>query len=284
MVIKGKAISEEIIARLGSELSTIENQKPCLAVILVGNDPASEVYVRNKTLACAKIGIISKEIKLDISTTETELLEKVKDLNMDNSINGILVQLPLPSHIDDKAVINAIEPSKDVDGFHPINAGNLLLGNGSGFIPCTPKGVFTLLDGLNQDLTGKHCVIVGRSNIVGKPCAMLALERNMTVTIVHSKTVDIPSFTKLADVLIVAVGKPEMVKSNWVKDGAVVIDVGINRIERDGKHILVGDVDHEVFCVASHMTPVPAGVGPMTIASLMENTIQSFAQSTNTQA
>ncbi|WP_268669802.1 bifunctional 5,10-methylenetetrahydrofolate dehydrogenase/5,10-methenyltetrahydrofolate cyclohydrolase [Vibrio coralliirubri] len=281
MIINGKEISLDIIEKLKTKLIDKEQGVPCLAVILVGNDPASEVYVRNKTLACNKIGIESREIKLNDSTSEAELISIIKELNLDTTVHGVLVQLPLPCHIDDKAIIEAIDPSKDVDGFHPLNVGSLMLGSSSSFTSCTPKGIFTLLDGLKQDLTGKHCVIVGRSNIVGKPCSMLALERDMTVTVVHSKTVDIEYHTKSADVLIVAVGKPELVKTSWVKSGAIVIDVGINRIERDGEYILVGDVDKEVFSVASHMTPVPAGVGPMTIASLMQNTIQSFTENKN---
>lgn len=243
-----------------------------LAVMIVGNNSASRVYVDNKKKACAEIGIYSEEYALPEETTQEEILEIIKMLNNKDDIDGILVQLPLPKHIDEKAVINAIDPKKDVDAFHPVNVGKIMIGDFD-FVPCTPAGVMELIKESGIDVTGKECVVIGRSNIVGKPQAMLLLHSNATVTICHSKTVDLKEVTKRADVLVAAVGIAKFVKADMVKEGAVVIDVGMDRDE-NGK--LCGDVDFdEVVNVASAITPVPGGVGPMTIAMLMKNTVKS---------
>lgn len=241
-------------------------------MILVGNDPASETYVRGKVRACGEVGIHSELICLPESVSEQELLEHVQRLNVDERIHGILVQLPLPKHISEEKVIDAIVPEKDVDGFHPISVGNLVIGK-PGFLPCTPHGIMELLRRYEIPLAGKHAVVIGRSNIVGKPVSLLLQRENATVTMCHSKTVDLPSVARQADILIAAVGKPQLVTREYVKPGAVVIDVGINRTP-EGK--LVGDVHFdEVREVASYITPVPGGVGPMTIAMLLVNTVQS---------
>ena len=243
-----------------------------LAVVLVGDDPASRVYVRNKHKACLDTHINSIEITLEADVTEGKLLEVIEELNGRNDVHGILVQLPLPKHIDESRVIAAIRPDKDVDAFNPQNVGRIMTG-GYDFLPCTPAGIMTLLDYYNINVSGKRCVVVGRSNIVGKPMAMLLLERNGTVTICHSRTADLASHTKEADILVVAVGKPEMIRGDMVKPGAVVIDVGINRTEDRG---LVGDVHFDsVSGVASYITPVPGGVGPMTITTLLKNTLRA---------
>ena len=243
-----------------------------LAVVIVGNDPASRVYVNSKKKACEEIGIHSEEYALPEETTEAELLELVEKLNKKDDINGILVQLPLPSHIDEEKIINAIVPQKDVDAFHPVNVGKIMIGNYD-FLPCTPAGVMELIKESGIDVAGKECVVIGRSNIVGKPQAMMLLHKNGTVTICHSKTKDLPTKVKKADIVVAAVGVPKMVKGDWIKDGAVVIDVGMNRLE-NGK--LAGDVDFdECEKHASAITPVPGGVGPMTIAMLMKNTVKA---------
>ena len=236
----------------------------------MGDDPASRVYVNSKKKACAEIGYYSEEHALPESTTEDELLSLVEKLNGDEKIHGILVQLPLPKHIDEEKIINAINPKKDVDAFHPVNVGKIMIGNFD-FLPCTPAGVMELINEAGIDLTGKNCVVVGRSNIVGKPQAMLLLHKNATVTICHSKTKNIKEITKNADVLVAAVGRAQMFDGDYIKDGAVVIDVGMNRLENKK---LVGDVDFEsAEKKASYITPVPGGVGPMTIAMLMKNTL-----------
>ncbi len=246
--------------------------KPGLAVILVGSDPASQVYVRNKKKACADTGIYSESYDLPEETTQSELLELIAELNKKPSINGILVQLPLPKHIDEKAVINAIVPEKDVDAFHPVNVGKIMTGDYD-FLPCTPAGVMCLLEEYGIDPKGKECVVVGRSNIVGKPQAMLLLHANGTVTICHSRTADLKAKCLAADILVVAIGKADFLTGDMVKEGAVVIDVGINRRE-DGR--LTGDVDFaSVEPKASYITPVPGGVGPMTITMLLKNTVKS---------
>ena len=245
---------------------------PGLAVILVGDNPASEVYVRNKHKACEDVGINSIQIYMPEETTEEELLLKIDELNRDQNVHGILVQLPLPRHINEDIIIQSISPEKDVDAFHPLNVGKIMVGNYS-FLPCTPAGIMTLLDYYKIDVCGKKCVIVGRSNIVGKPMALLLLEKNGTPTICHSRTENLSSITKQADILVVAIGKPKFIKADDVKDGAVIIDVGINRLS-DGK--LCGDVDFiEVEKKASYITPVPGGVGPMTITTLLKNTLTS---------
>ncbi len=245
---------------------------PGLAVIIVGDDPASRVYVNNKKKACEQIGVYSEEYALPAETTEQELLDLIEKLNKDKKINGILVQLPVPKHINEETIINAIDPKKDVDAFHPVNVGKIMVGNFD-FVPCTPAGVMELIRESGIDVEGKECVVVGRSNIVGKPQAMLLLHKNATVTICHSRTKDLASKTKNADIVVAAVGIPEFIKGDMIKPGAVVIDVGINRVA-DKK--LVGDVDFEA-CekIASAITPVPGGVGPMTIAMLMKNTVKA---------
>jgi len=246
---------------------------PGLAVVLVGEDPASKVYVRNKGEQTKESGMASFEHKLPVTTSQAELLALIDQLNKDSRVNGILCQLPVPKQIDPQAIINAIDPDKDVDGFHVVNAGRLATG-GQGLVPCTPYGCLLLLKDRLGDLAGKHAVVIGRSNIVGKPMAQLLLNESCTVTIAHSKTRDLPGEVRRADIVVAAVGRPEMVKGDWIKDGAVVIDVGINRIERDGKGKLVGDVDYaSCYPKAGAITPVPGGIGPMTIAMLLNNTL-----------
>ena len=273
-IISGKEVSQKIKDELKIEAAELKAKgiTAGLAVIIVGDDPASRVYVNNKKKACEEIGIYSKEYALDASATENELLSLIKSLNEKKEINGILVQLPLPKHINEETVINAIRPEKDVDAFHPINVGKIMVGNFD-FVPCTPAGVMELIAESGIEVSGKDCVIVGRSNIVGKPQAMLLLHKNGTVTICHSKTKNLKEKTKAADILIAAVGKPNFITGDMIKEGAVVIDVGINRLA-DKK--LVGDVDFEsAKNVASAITPVPGGVGPMTIAMLMKNAIKA---------
>lgn len=274
-IIDGKAISKEIKDEVAAKIEALskEGKIVCLSVIQVGNNPASTVYVGNKKKACEYCGIESKSFELPEETTQEELLELIDKLNNDNKVNGILVQLPLPKHIDEDQVITSISPLKDVDGFHPVNVGNLSIGK-PGFVSCTPYGIIQLLHKSNIDITGKHCVIIGRSNIVGKPMAMLLLKENGTVTIVHSKTQNIKEIAKQADILVAAIGKPKFINKEYVKDGAVVIDVGINR---DENNKLCGDVDYDdIFETASYITPVPGGVGPMTIAMLMNNCLEAF--------
>jgi len=271
-LINGKEISAAVKERVKAEVENIKETKgkvPGLAVIIVGEDPASQVYVRNKELACEAVGFYSRKIEMPESTTQEELLEVVERLNEDKSINGILCQLPLPKHLDETAVINAISYEKDVDAFHPVNVGKIMIGNFD-FLPCTPAGVMELLDDANIELNGKNAVVIGRSNIVGKPQSMLLLHKNATVTICHSRTQNLKEITKTADILVVAVGRAEMIDGDYIKEGAVVIDVGMNRLENKK---LVGDVHFE-SCEkkASYITPVPGGVGPMTIATLMKNT------------
>ncbi len=252
-----------------AELKT-KGINPGLAVVIVGDDSASRVYVNNKKKACEYCGILSEEYALPGETTEAELLALVEELNNKETIHGILVQLPLPKHINEETIINAIRPEKDVDAFHPTNVGKIMIGNFD-FLPCTPAGVMELLDEAGIDLCGKHCVVIGRSNIVGKPQAMLLLHKNATVTICHSKTANLKEVARTADVLVVAVGRAKMVDEEYIKDGAVVIDVGMDRDE-NGK--LCGDVDFDSACKkASYITPVPGGVGPMTIATLMKNAV-----------
>ncbi len=273
-IIDGKAISTEIKEELKVKVAELAEQgiHPCLAVILVGNDPASGVYVNNKKKACEFIGVKSLSYELPEETTEAELLDLIRKLNEDDSVSGILVQLPLPKHINEDAVLLAISPKKDVDGFHPENVGALCIGR-PGFVSCTPAGIIQLLKRSNVEIAGKECVIIGRSNIVGKPMSLLMLRENATVTICHSKTKDLKEVTKRADILIVAIGKPKMITAEYVKEGAVVIDVGIHRLE--GKK-LCGDVDFDdVAPHCSKITPVPGGVGPMTIAMLMNNCVDS---------
>ena len=270
-LIDGKIISASVKDRVAKEVAELKQKgiTTGLAVIIVGEDPASKVYVANKKKACEALGIISEEYALPESTTQQELLALIDTLNKKESINGILCQLPLPKHLNEDEVINAILPEKDVDAFHPQNVGKIMLGDYD-FVPCTPAGIMEMLDYEGIDITGKTCVVIGRSNIVGKPMGMLLLHKNGTITICHSRTKDLASVCKKADILVAAVGRPNFVTYDMVKDGAVVIDVGINRV--DGK--LVGDVDfNAVKDKCSAITPVPGGVGPMTIAMLMQNTV-----------
>ena len=275
-IIDGKAFAEGLRGRLATEVAALKAQHgfvPGLAVVLVGEDPASQVYVRNKAKQTSEVGMASFEHKLGKETGQAELLALVERLNADPKVNGILVQLPLPKQIDPQAVLDAIDPAKDVDGFHVVNAGKLATG-GKALVPCTPLGCLMLLKDRLGDLSGKRAVVVGRSNIVGKPMAQLLLGESCTVTIAHSRTRDLPGECRRAEILIAAVGKPEMIRGDWIQPGATVIDVGINRIERDGKTKLVGDVAYdEAVKVAGAITPVPGGVGPMTIAVLLQNTL-----------
>ncbi|MCR4585106.1 MAG: bifunctional methylenetetrahydrofolate dehydrogenase/methenyltetrahydrofolate cyclohydrolase FolD [Lachnospiraceae bacterium] len=273
-LIDGKKISQEIKDELKEKVTALgaAGREVCLAVILVGEDPASKVYVGNKKKACEYIGIRSESYELPESTTEDELLKLIERLNADDKVNGILVQLPLPAHIDEKSVIRSISPLKDVDGFHPENVGKLLIGE-KGYVSCTPAGVIELLKRTGVSIEGKECVVIGRSNIVGKPMGVLLLRENGTVTICHSRTQNLKEVCKRADILVAAVGKPKMINREYIKEGAVVIDVGIHRME-NGK--LCGDVDFaDVEDMVSAITPVPGGVGPMTIAMLMKNCVES---------
>lgn len=279
VIIDGKMISRQLRSEIAEETVALTQKTGCipgLAVIIVGKDPASEVYVRNKCRACEEVGFYSEKYELPEDTTEEELLRVIDRLNHDTKIHGILVQLPLPRHLDSRRVLLAIDPAKDVDAFHPYNTGLIMQGDFD-FLPCTPAGVMELLQRSQVKIDGKHCVIIGRSNIVGKPMAMLLLKANGTVTICHSQTNDLPEICRTADLIVAAVGKPKFVTADMVKPGAVVIDVGINRLP-DGK--LCGDVDFEnVVSKASYITPVPGGVGPMTIAMLMKNTLTAARKS-----
>lgn len=272
-IIDGKACAASLRAKLAAETETLKPEVPGLAVILVGDDPASAVYVRNKKKACEEIGFYSEVLMMPANTDEKTLLLKIEELNQDKRISGILVQLPLPKHIDEKAVIAAISPDKDVDAFHPYNVGRIMIGDYR-FLPCTPAGVMELIKSTGVEIAGKECVVVGRSNIVGKPQAMLLLHENGTVTVCHSKTKELAEICRRADILVVAVGKADFITGDMVKPGAVVIDVGMNR-NADGK--LTGDVDFKsVAEVAGYITPVPGGVGPMTITMLLKNTLTAY--------
>lgn len=274
VIIKGNEVAEKKRAQLTEEVVKLKEQGivPGLAVILVGEDPASRSYVKGKEKGCEQVGIYSELIELPETITEERLLAEIDRLNGDDRINGILVQLPLPKHIEEKAIIERISPEKDVDGFHPISVGRMMTGQDT-FLPCTPHGIVELVKETNLDISGKHVVVIGRSNIVGKPVGQLFLNENATVTYCHSKTQNIKELSKLADILIVAVGRPKMVTADYMKEGAVVIDVGVNRLET-GK--LCGDVDFDnVLDVAGYITPVPKGVGPMTITMLLHNTVES---------
>jgi len=275
--IDGKAKAEKLRADLAAKVAKLKQDhslEPGLAVVLVGEDPASEVYVRNKARQTVEVGMKSIEHRLPADTAEEDLLSLINTLNNDDSVHGILVQLPLPGHINEALVINAVSHEKDVDGFHLINVGRLNT-DGKGVVPCTPLGCLMMLQDVFGDLSGLNAVIVGRSNIVGKPMAALLLQESCTVTIAHSRTRNLPELCKTADILVAAVGRPNMIKGDWVKPGATVVDVGINRIEEQGKKRLVGDVDFDsAAAVAGAITPVPGGVGPMTIACLLHNTVQ----------
>lgn len=285
-LISGPEVAAAIREQIGKEMVSLKEKTgkvPGLAVILVGEDPASKAYVGNKEKTSKELGFYSVVHRIPKETTQEELLKMIDDLNNDDAINGILVQLPLPDHIEEKAVIDAIAVEKDVDGFHPINVGNLMIGDDC-YIPCTPHGCMKMLEYIGYDLKGKNAVVVGRSNIVGKPVALLLLQQHATVTICHSRTKDLGAVCREADVLVVAVGRANMITGDMVKPGAVVIDVGINRVvdEATGKGVLVGDVHFDSAKeVASYITPVPGGVGPMTITMLMLNTLESFKRKHN---
>lgn len=271
-IIDGKAISAAIKQEVAEKVALMKQQgkEVCLAVIIVGEDPASKIYVANKKRACEQLGIVSREYALSGDVSQQEIINLINELNADDKVNGILCQLPLPKGLDETAVTSAIIPEKDVDGFHPVNAGKLLRGEDA-LLPCTPAGIIQMLERENIDISGKSCVVIGRSNIVGKPAALLMLSKNATVTVCHSKTANLKEVCAGADILISAIGKPKFVTADMVKNGAVVIDVGINR-NAEGK--VCGDVDYDaVFEKASAITPVPGGVGPMTIAMLMHNTL-----------
>jgi len=272
-IIKGKEVAVEIRAALKEEVQQLRDQQiiPGLSVILVGENPASQSYVKAKARACEEIGVASEVLKREVSITQEELLADIQSLNENPNVHGILVQLPLPKHIDEKAVLNAIDPKKDVDGFHPISVGNMVIGDEC-YLPCTPHGIIELIKRSGETIEGKHAVVVGRSNIVGKPVAMLLLQENATVTIAHSRTKNLSALLKEADIIVAAVGKPRLVTAEDVKEGAIVIDVG--NTSENGK--LVGDVDFDsVKEVAGYLTPVPGGVGPMTITMLLKNTVEA---------
>jgi methylenetetrahydrofolate dehydrogenase (NADP+)/methenyltetrahydrofolate cyclohydrolase len=278
-IIDGKAVASRVRADVAARVADrVAHGRPApgLAVVLIGEDPASQVYVRNKARSTREVGMVSIEHKLAASTGEAELLALIAELNGRPDVNGILVQLPLPGHIDSVKVIEAIDPAKDVDGFHPVNVGRLAAG-GKALAPCTPTGCLILAQSVQRDLAGLEAVVIGRSNIVGKPMAQLLLGASCTVTIAHSRTRDLPGVVRRGDLVIAAVGRPEMVRGDWIKPGAIVIDVGINRVAgADGKDRLVGDVAfEEAKAVAGAITPVPGGVGPMTIACLLQNTLQA---------
>lgn len=279
-LIDGKAVSAQVLGEVTADVAALkaEGIEPALAVVLVGEDPASQVYVRNKVLRAGEVGIRSLEHRLPATSTQDEVLALIDELNRDAGVNGILVQLPLPWHINETAVLQAIDPIKDVDGFHSENVGGLSQGRDV-LTPCTPAGCMRLLKQTLGDLSGKHAVVVGRSNIVGKPMAALLLAADCTVTVLHSRSKNPQALSRQADIVVAAVGRPRMIDAEWIKPGAVVIDVGINRIEEDGKSRLVGDVDFaSVLPLASAITPVPGGVGPMTIALLMQNTVTAARQ------
>ena len=277
MIIDGKKIAKDLRQNLKNEIQNLKNNvKPYLVVILIGNNTASKIYVKNKEKSASEVGIKSKVIELEANISEKDLIKKIEYLNLNINVHGILVQLPLPKHIDERKIISKINPIKDVDGFHPVNVGNLSSGNDA-MIPCTPLGCYLLLKNTIQNLSGKNVVIIGRSNINGKPMAQLLLKENCTVTVTHSKTKNIEKICKDADIIVVAVGIPKMINKNWVNKNSVVIDVGINRIEENGSKKIVGDADfenikNEVFAI----TPVPGGVGPMTIACLLKNTLKAY--------
>lgn len=281
MNIDGKALAQELRDNLKTEVKQLQDDRgitPGLTVVLVGEDPASQIYVRNKVRQTEEVGMISNEIRMSAETSQQVLLDELDKLNKDPAVHGILVQLPLPKHIDEALVIETILPEKDVDGFHPMNSGRLYNGDAAALVPCTPQGCVLLAKKhLGDNLSGLHAVVIGRSNIVGKPVSLLLLQESCTVTIAHSRTKDLPALCATADILVAAVGRPEMVKADWIKPGATVIDVGINRIPTDdGKGRLVGDVDYaSVSPMAAAITPVPGGVGPMTIACLLKNTVEA---------
>ncbi|MBP5697902.1 MAG: bifunctional methylenetetrahydrofolate dehydrogenase/methenyltetrahydrofolate cyclohydrolase FolD [Alphaproteobacteria bacterium] len=277
LIINGKELAQNTRQSLKEKIAKLP-EAPALAVILVGNNPASEIYVRSKEKACLEVGIMAKTYHLEETINEAELCDLIEELNQAKDITGILVQLPLPLHIDEKKILAAISPKKDVDGFNPLNTGLLIQKNSDTFIPCTPKGIIALLHHIKSDLTGLNAVVVGRSQIVGLPTAQLLLKENCTVTVAHSKTKNLEAVCQSADILVIAIGKAEMINKNYIKPGAIIIDVGINRTQEG----LKGDVDfNSASSVASYITPVPGGVGPMTIAMLLENTYEAFLKQHN---
>jgi methylenetetrahydrofolate dehydrogenase (NADP+)/methenyltetrahydrofolate cyclohydrolase len=280
-IIDGKAYAEDLLRRIADRVASLvarTGRAPGLAVMLVGEDPASQIYVAAKARQTAEVGMRSFEIRLAAQTPEAEVLAHIEQLNADDTVDGILVQLPLPGHLDSARILAAIAPEKDVDGFHVVNAGLLATGS-AGVVPCTPKGAMMLIRSVLPDLSGREAVVIGRSNIVGKPMAHLLLQADCTVTLAHSRSCDLPALARRADILVAAVGRPQIVRGDWIKPGAVVIDVGINRIaapeKGEGKTRIVGDVDFdEAKCMAGALTPAPGGVGPMTIACLLDNTLR----------
>lgn len=279
ILLNGREVANEVLKNVENEINTIKSNNkrpPGLAVLLVGENPASKTYVNNKEKACNSIGIYSEVHKFQDNITQESLMERIEQLNNDNKIDGILLQLPLPSHLDSQKLINAISPKKDVDGLNPINLGKLMSGQQC-LKPCTPLGVIEILKHYSINLSGAKAVVIGRSSLVGKPVSLLLLEKNASVTVVHSKSKNIEQITKTADILICAIGKPRLVKKDWVKPGATIIDVGINKITEQGKDKLVGDVDFEdVKALCKAITPVPGGVGPVTIAMLLSNTLEAY--------
>ncbi len=272
-IIDGKFLAQKICSELKQKISAFNDNSPCLAVILVGDDEASRIYVRNKQKKAAEVGINCRVIELSSSIGENALLSTINELNNDPDVHGIIVQLPLPEHLDKQKIIFSISPDKDVDGFTPYNNGLLSYNHHDAFISATPKGVLAMLQSIGIDLRGKHAVVIGRSQIVGRPMGKLLLNHDCTVTITHSHTVNLPSITQTADIIVSACGQPQMIKSSWIKDGAIIIDVGINRLNGH----LCGDIDFEdVKSKASYITPVPGGVGPMTVAMLLANTFEAF--------
>ncbi|MDX2228562.1 MAG: bifunctional methylenetetrahydrofolate dehydrogenase/methenyltetrahydrofolate cyclohydrolase FolD [Leptolyngbyaceae cyanobacterium bins.349] len=281
-LLDGKALAQKIQAELTSQIQATQDQKgrpPGLAVLMVGDNPASAAYVRNKERACTNVGIVSFGKQFSTETTQAELEQAIDELNQDDRVDGILVQLPLPNHLDSIALLNRIHPDKDADGLHPVNLGRLVRGE-AGLRSCTPAGVMRLLQEYEIDPMGKHAVVIGRSILVGKPQALMLLEKDATVTIAHSKTADLAAIARSADILVAAIGRPDFIQADMVKPGAIVIDVGINRIiDYEGKSRLVGDVDFAaVQSVAGYLTPVPGGVGPLTVALLLQNTVQSYSR------
>lgn len=284
MLIDGTAIAKKIQEQIAAAIAHLKQRKPGLAFILVGENPASQTYIRMKKKRCGEVGILSFDCILPETVTEGRLLKEIEKFNQDPAVDGILIQLPLPWHINTMTIMSAVDPEKDVDGFHPINVGKMLLGENSGFLPCTPHGIQILLTHAQIPLLGKHVVIVGRSNIVGKPLAAILMQKsphcNATVTVAHSLTENLAEICRSADILVAAMGKPRLIKSDMVKKGAAVVDVGINKIIENGKETIVGDVDFEsVAPLCSQITPVPGGVGPMTIATLLSNTLMSYQRS-----
>ncbi len=280
LLIDGTAIAKKIQEKIAHAISQLE-RKPGLAFILVGDDPASKTYIRMKKKRCQEVGIVSFDCVLPAATTEEQLLREIDKFNRNPAVDGILVQLPLPIHINSMHIMTAVDPSKDIDGFHPINVGKMLLGENSGFLPCTPHGIQILLTHAQIPIQGKHVVIVGRSNIVGKPLGAILMQKaphcNATVTIAHSLTENLKEICRSADILVAAIGTPRFIKADMVKKGVVVVDVGINRVKEKGNDTIVGDVDFDAVApLCSHITPVPGGVGPMTIAILLSNTLLSY--------